>query len=713
MILIQKLLRSLSIRRTLYLVMLGAGVFILFLNIVIIIILYSSTKEASRMTMANELSDYIIQAAGIEALERGLTNTMLSSSAPADSAGLQRLKNLREKGDESFKRAYSAAEALISFDPLHTMLQDSFKKVKLTRTELESARIRADANLTKDAKEYKPGDWFKTMTAFIDANADLRLKSITSPSAVQTFRDGVRLSIELKQAVWLISEYAGRERATIGGLIATGMPVVDEQVANLRTFRAIVDLNLKTILNFKDDPDADAGLREGIGRMEALFLGKFEKTRQDVYAAAYLGNYPISAKEWIDKSTEGIDSIIDVSTAASKVVNGQLRYEKDKIRKYIIVYITTIIILSLSGFIPFVVVKNKVVVPMHSLMNTILEVRDSGNLTTEVKIYSSDEIGQIGDAFNKMIKKFHDITKGICSGTGELASASEELSASAERIVSGSDEQSIRAAQVASAAVEMSATIVEIAKNASSAANSAREASKAAKKGGYIVGSSIASMNNIMSATQETGKVISTLGGRSNEIGKIIKVINDIADQTNLLALNAAIEAARAGEQGRGFAVVADEVRKLAERTTKATKEIRGMIGAIQDDTGRALSVVEGEVKAVEDGVRLAEDAGASLNAIIQQVENVTNMIQQIAAAAEEQSTAADQIGGDIETVAGITKEAAVRAKQVKEEGSKIASLASVLKSNVEMFRVSEDAESVPSDEKMVIRQRRELMAAN
>ncbi|MBE7414746.1 MAG: hypothetical protein HS130_05745 [Deltaproteobacteria bacterium] len=182
---------------------------------------------------------------------------------------------------------------------------------------------------------------------------------------------------------------------------------------------------------------------------------------------------------------------------------------------------------------------------------------------------------------------------------------------------------------------------------------------------------------------------MSKLGSRSEEIGNIISVINDIADQTNLLALNAAIEAARAGEQGRGFAVVADEVRKLAEKTMKATKEIGVMITAMQEETGKAISSMEHEVKAVEKGVKLATAAGQSLHEIVEKVGAVTSRMHQVAAAAEQQSTTTDQISGDVATMANVITDTSASAQQIARASEEIAELATGLKSKVEVFHTS------------------------
>lgn len=335
--------------------------------------------------------------------------------------------------------------------------------------------------------------------------------------------------------------------------------------------------------------------------------------------------------------------------------------------------------------------------PIDNVVAMLKDISEGdGDLTKRIVVTSQDEIRDLADYFNAFVGKLQGLIMEITGNTKILVDASARLLETSSSIASGADEQSGRTTQVATASEEMSATVIEVAKNASSSAEAAREANSAATDGGKIVSMTIESMNGIADTAKESSEVIASLGSSSQEISKIIKVIEDIADQTNLLALNAAIEAARAGEQGRGFAVVADEVRKLAERTTKATKEISTMIKSIQDKTTDALTSMESEVKVVEEGVQRAQDAGGALTKIVTEVENVSNMIQQIATAAEEQSTAADQISGDIETVAGITCETAKGAQEINKVSEEVSTLANALKKTVSVFKVSEQAEVIP-----------------
>ncbi|MCA9003524.1 MAG: methyl-accepting chemotaxis protein, partial [Planctomycetes bacterium] len=214
-----------------------------------------------------------------------------------------------------------------------------------------------------------------------------------------------------------------------------------------------------------------------------------------------------------------------------------------------------------------------------------------------------------------------------------------------------------RVVQSASAVEEMTMTAGEVARNSTDAANLAQETAQTAKSGQEVMEQTVDGMQQVSQAVMQAASIITTLGHSSDQIGEIVRVIEDIADQTNLLALNAAIEAARAGEQGRGFAVVADEVRKLAERTTKATKEIGDMIRQIQQDTKTAVNSMEQGTHKVVSGVELANKTGEALAKIYSMVNSTAGMIQQIAQAAEEQSVATRQIASDLESVTQTTRE--------------------------------------------------------
>jgi methyl-accepting chemotaxis protein len=235
----------------------------------------------------------------------------------------------------------------------------------------------------------------------------------------------------------------------------------------------------------------------------------------------------------------------------------------------------------------------------------------------------------------------------------------------------------------------MSAMVQEVAKSANSAVQKARESGDAASKGGTVVKQTVAGMNRIAESVRELQNVINDLMQNSEKIGDVIGVIDDVADQTNLLALNAAIEAARAGEQGRGFAVVADEVRKLAERTTSSTKEIAAMIKSIQENTSRAFSSMEHSAKEVAEGMTSAAEAGTALEGILSGSQMVASMIDQIARAAEQQSAAAQEISSNIESIASISKQNTSGAQQTSSAAEELSSLTGELQQLVSKFRLT------------------------
>ncbi len=317
----------------------------------------------------------------------------------------------------------------------------------------------------------------------------------------------------------------------------------------------------------------------------------------------------------------------------------------------------------------------------------------SGDLTKKLAVASNDEVGRISIAFNEMVDNFHEVICKIKSSVNLLSSSSIKLSESANQISGGSNSQSLKTDQIASAAQEMTATIAGISQNSSGVSEAAKIASDLAAKGGKIVSKTVESMRSIADKTNESSRMVSSLEERSKGISKIINVVNEIADQTNLLALNAAIEAARAGDHGRGFAVVASEVGKLAENTKKATGEISFEIKAIQDEINKALSTIEHEVKLVKEGVGHAQEGGAALGEIVEQVEKVSSMIGQIARAAEEQSSTTNMISDDIVALAEISRDASKDALYIISVSEEINQLARDLRNASSIFKIISQAQ--------------------
>ena len=318
----------------------------------------------------------------------------------------------------------------------------------------------------------------------------------------------------------------------------------------------------------------------------------------------------------------------------------------------------------------------------------ILEIMGTGDLTARsTKEYKGqhrkiiDSINMLGDSLGTVLRDVSEAVEATASATTQISSSTEEMAA-------GVQEQSSQAQEVATAVDEMTKTILQTTSNASNTADVAKNAGQVAKDGGEVVRNTINGMSRIATVVTKAAQTVQELGKSSDQIGEIIQVIDDIADQTNLLALNAAIEAARAGEQGRGFAVVADEVRKLAERTTKATKEIAGMIKRIQLETKGAVESIEEGAVEVEKGKELASKSEESLGKIISGSEEVVDRAMQVAAASEEQSAAAEQISRNIEAISNVTHESAAGTQQIAKAAEDLNRLTEKLLGLISKFKV-------------------------
>jgi methyl-accepting chemotaxis protein len=328
------------------------------------------------------------------------------------------------------------------------------------------------------------------------------------------------------------------------------------------------------------------------------------------------------------------------------------------------------------------------------MLRMIQEVSARNLAVEDVKIESEDELGEAGNALNGMRDSLRELVRGIAATAENLAAASEEISLGAGQSAESARLQADQTRQVATAMTEMSATVEQVSENSQTASDSSNKAAQAAHQGGLVVKEALDTMRRIADSSRTVSARITKLGSSSVQIGKIVAVIDEIADQTNLLALNAAIEAARAGEQGRGFAVVADEVRKLAERTSRATKEIAAMIESIQGEAKSAVEAIESGTHDVGIGVEKTTASGAALQEIIRMSEQVGDMISHIATAATEQSSATVEINSSIGQISNLTDESSLAAEQTAKSCATLSKMALDLQTLVSQFRL--DSRSGP-----------------
>ncbi len=312
-----------------------------------------------------------------------------------------------------------------------------------------------------------------------------------------------------------------------------------------------------------------------------------------------------------------------------------------------------------------------------------------GDLSGSTRIAKTrDEIGMLCDGLSAMKTQLKGLLSEVSTTSSELANQAEQMTAVTEQTRSAIDRQQVDIDQIATAMNEMSATSSEVAQNASLTSGSARDANDEAQLGRDVVQASIKGIRELSKDVNEAAEVIRHLEEQGEQIGSILDVIRGIADQTNLLALNAAIEAARAGEQGRGFAVVADEVRSLASRTQQSTQEIQAMIEQLQQGTSSAVAVMESGREKTEQSVAHIVQAGERLGTITSAVESINDMNLQIATAAEEQSKVAEEMSNSITGISHVSEETAQGAQHTADASYQLAELSMQLQTLVGRFKV-------------------------
>jgi len=328
----------------------------------------------------------------------------------------------------------------------------------------------------------------------------------------------------------------------------------------------------------------------------------------------------------------------------------------------------------------------------HQVMDllSIVSGAAEGDLTVKAEV-TADALGSVADAFNLMINGLQALVSQASDVASEIQHSTSDILKASDRMRRGAEQQTAEIQGASGAVNEMSRTIQRMAENAEAATQASLRATQAAVKGGTSVAETIKGMQRIRAAVQTTGKKIKGLGERSLEIGAIIEVINEIATQTNLLALNAAIEAARAGEQGRGFAVVADEVRKLAERAARATKDITSLIKGIQVETSEAVTVMEEGTREVEEGTKLADQAGAALREIEQIVKQTSGLVTDITNSAVNQVKVSEGIVTSMDSISKLTQETTVGVRDTVETISKLAELSTRLTVAIGRFKLGKE----------------------
>ncbi len=347
-----------------------------------------------------------------------------------------------------------------------------------------------------------------------------------------------------------------------------------------------------------------------------------------------------------------------------------------------------LLLLVIGVVVMCMTVRHVIIRRINAMRHTMNAMAEDEDLSRSVAIGAKDEIGAMGDAFNRMIGKFRHSLEAVAGVTHQLTDVSERVSHVAEKTLAAVNEQRSETDMVASAMNEMSATVQEVARNANQTATASTGADTESKAGVKVATEALDGIESLIAEIEKAAQVIQRVESDSASIDMVLGVINGIAEQTNLLALNAAIEAARAGEQGRGFAVVADEVRTLASRTQKSTEEIQAMIEQLQSGVRNAVQAMKEAQLRARSGSQCVEKAAQSLGLIATEVGTINEMNTQIATAAEQQSAVAEEINRNISTISRIADTTSTDATQTSEISDELVRLATELNRLVGQFKL-------------------------
>jgi len=407
--------------------------------------------------------------------------------------------------------------------------------------------------------------------------------------------------------------------------------------------------------------------------------------RNGDYSLEVVQNFIAGYRQFGMPMQKDLDDLLTLNERISKESLDEARVIASASLKYMVA--TFVVGLLLAAFIAWAIIRS-VVLPLQGLQATMGAVEQSGDFTRRVDVSGSDEVGQTASSFNQLLTTMQNTLGEILDETNQLDNAATELATIAQQVAQSSGMTSETSSAMAASVEEMTVSINHVAESAQETSKITQHTSELSQQGGEVIHQTIDKMHAMASAVRESSESISELGKHSEQISGIVQVIKDVADQTNLLALNAAIEAARAGEQGRGFAVVADEVRKLAERTTKATGEIGAMIAAIQESSQAAVSAMSHAAEEVESGVTLADHAGTAVTNIQAGSKEVKTCVSEASNALTEQSTASQLIAQQVERVAQAAEQNSAAASGASEAARHIEQLARAMRDSVARFKV-------------------------
>jgi len=585
-----------------------------------------------------------------------------------------------------------------------SQISEQTMELRTARMAYESQSNADTAKAVMTALDKLDGD-LKTAQARISGADDLKLLDAQTQAAADYRRafDDMSKAIQVREA----------SRVNLG---ATADAAVDEvnkieealiQHDNILQFNSAVGVSKQIQqarfqvrgYTFSGNPDfeknANAAIDEAIvgvntlaGDVSSQYIPQLQRANLALkgYRAA-VGQYRDAqqvSRQALEKMAALGQDLLDLS---DKLTNSQnAKRDADSRQAQSMLGLATVLAMFF-GVLAAWAITRQITLPLKQTLIAVDRVA-SGDLTHNLTLGRRDELGQLQSSIQRMTVSLRELIGGISDGVTQIASAAEELSAVTEQTSAGVNSQKVETDQVATAMHQMTATVQEVARNAEEASEAAVAADQQAREGDKVVNEAIAQIERLASEVGHSTEAMGELKRESDKIGSVLDVIKSVAQQTNLLALNAAIEAARAGEAGRGFAVVADEVRSLAQRTQKSTEEIEDLIAGLQNGTQQVATIMDNSRELTTSSVELTRRAGGALESITKTVSAIQSMNQQIAAAAEQQSATAEEINRSVLNVRDVSEQTSAASEETAASSIELARLGTHLQGLVGRFRV-------------------------
>jgi methyl-accepting chemotaxis protein len=662
----------------------------------------SERNDLANAAAINAIADRYLAAGAAWAVERGAANGVIGNPAAATAEQRQTILIQRKAGDDAFAEAGRLLAAFADAPPILAREQAG---VADAVRQLADLRARVDQSKAVEPELVKA--WFPAITDVIFRAQNVRMA--VERGLPRNVSRPIRMLFEAKGLLAIVSEAAGRERGAVAGIIAAGKPLTGDQYLAQGDNRGQIALawTRLQILN----GGADAELTAAIASVHQAYFETFEQVRRQVFAASSAGSaYPVTAPEWFRQATAAINRILAAQATATRLADNLIVTAISAAQWRLITALAIAAGILGLAIVSFWFIGHQIARPLYT-MTAAMRGLAGGDLAVAIPgIGRHDEIGAMAGAVQifkdnaleaerlkdvhaaavaeserlkkqaildmaetveretaAVVAKIESTTRGVDSSAQEMETMAGAVSLDSQSVAAASEQALANVQTVSSAAEELSASIREISSQVARASAVTRHAVESGNK----ANGTIRSLSDVV-----------------DKISEVTKLIGAIADQTNLLALNAAIEAARAGEQGRGFAVVADEVRRLAERTTAATGEIGGMIKAIQQETTAAVLSMEEGVHQVELGSEKAAVSGSALDDIVRQMSGLHLQISQIATAAEQQTATTQEITHTVQRMTEEVRTTAAGAQSGAQASERLSSLAEGLESLIGQFKL-------------------------